>query len=193
MVSYNTSEYVMYASHQTGLRFLRGPSFEGPGMTTMPIHWAERLPAFYVPKIKYLGNPSEKAFIADGARYSWRDDTSDYDLSRYAKYGGAYSDAGAHTDYTKGWNRMCAFDPPIRPKKDPRLFSYRHGGGRPFGPLGQFRLQVGFFDGHTEVMTDTTSANPHLWLPRGATVDLGDRHIYPDVRQRYGTQRITIH
>ena len=199
MVSYNTVETFMYASHRTRLQFRRPVPHreEGGGLTTMPINWAERLPDYYFPRLKYVGNPSWKVFVADGSRFSNLTARSDYDLSRYARFGGAYSDTGPYGDWTKGWNRAAAFPdqtwiPKVAGPYDGRLAAFRHGNGKDHGPLGLFKLQMGFFDGHTEIMTDATSPNPHLWLPTGSTVNIGHQWVYPDVQQRYGRTRITI-
>lgn len=194
MVSYNTSETFMYASRETDFQ-LRRPiphPQEGGGLTTMPIGWVERLPAGYIPRVDRVGNPADKVFLADGARYSSSTTEADYDLSRYARFGGAYSDAGPYSDYTKGWNRIAAFGSPLPIRVDPRIYAYRHGVRRPFRPLGEYKMQMGFFDGHVDTMNDKTSANPHHWLPRGTRLNLNDRHIYEDVRQRFGGGWMTI-
>lgn len=194
MVSYNTSETFMYAAPQTKFQ-LRHPiphGEEGGGLTTMPVGWVERLPPGYRPRVDRIGNPADKVFLADGARYSSSTQEADYDLSRYARFGGAYSDAGPYSDYTKGWNRLAAFGSPIPIKVDARIYAYRHGQRRPFRPLGEYKLQMGFLDGHVNTLTDVTSANPHHWLPRGTELNLNDRHIYEDVRQRFGGGWMTI-
>lgn len=194
MVSYNTSETFMYAARETKfqLRYPIPHAKEGPGLTTMPIGWIERLPPGYLPRVDRIGNPADKVFLADGARYSSSTQEADYDLSRYARFGGAYSDAGPYSDYTKGWNRLAAFGGPLPITVDARIFAYRHGQRAPFRDLGQYKMQMGFFDGHVRTMTDKTSANPHYWLPRGTRVNLDDRHVYEDVRQRFGGGWMTI-
>lgn len=188
MVSYNTAETMMYAAPQTKLQLRRPVPHlnEGGGLTTMPLGWVERLPPWYLPRVKFIGNPAEKVFIADGARYSSTTQVADYDLSRYARFGGSYSDAGPYTDYTKGWNRSAAFQGAIPARVDPRIYAYRHGRRKPFGRLGDYKMEVGFFDGHVQTMNDRTSADPNLWTPRGSRVNLSDYHVYPDVRQKFG-------
>ena len=56
-------------------------------------------------------------------------------------------------------------------------------------------MNVGFFDGHVELMDDSDSANPHLWLPTGSTLETDLDGIWPDVVDRWGPgneQPITI-
>jgi prepilin-type processing-associated H-X9-DG protein len=157
----------------------------GDGRTVARGNWNP--PVGYAPKITKVSNPTRKVFIADGARYSTSTVAPDYDPSYNGTYGGAFSDQGAFTRFSRSWDRALA--PGNGGKKtavDARLYAYRHGTDRPRAAADTFRLNLGFFDGHVENMGDLEAADPSLWVPRGTTVEFSTGQMYPDVLARYG-------
>ena len=123
-------------------------------------------PAKYKPLITKIGLPSEKVFVADGARYSNATEPPDVDLNYDASGGGAFGDMGPWSNKTNCWDRSNAVGNAPRGPVDARIYAFRHGTRRQFGPTDSYRLNVGFFDGHVETMGDLQASNPHLWMPR---------------------------
>ncbi|HUN80888.1 MAG TPA: hypothetical protein VMV81_05185, partial [Phycisphaerae bacterium] len=121
-----------------------------------------------------LGNPSNKIFCADGARYSDISTRPDYDLSPNATWGGTFSDAGAHTTFSKSWDRTGAPGNGTIPSGgyDARAYSFRHSlGPAPLGgPGNAFKGNFLFHDAHVDTLGDLAASNPHLWLPKDSQV-----------------------
>jgi prepilin-type N-terminal cleavage/methylation domain-containing protein/prepilin-type processing-associated H-X9-DG protein len=132
------------------------------------------LPSSYSPKVAKVGQPSEKAYIADGARFVSRGTAPDVDLACYGNLGGAYADQSPSTTFTRSWDRAAATGnsgPSTgAAPRDPRIFAYRHGNKRQFGSTDSYRFNVGFFDGHVETMGDLQGANPKFWYPKGSVL-----------------------
>jgi prepilin-type processing-associated H-X9-DG protein len=153
------------------------------------LNWDEVPKIGYIPRVDLAGAPAEKVFVADGSRYSGpgNGEQPDYYGNIYAGWGGAFSDVGPYSaEYSRSWSRVAAGggnDPRIF--HDPRTWSYRHGKKEPFLPLGNYKMNVGFFDNHVETMNDITSANPHLWLPRGFRLQKHEGNIAADVLEKY--------
>ncbi len=156
-------------------------------------------PEWYLPNLRYVGRPSRKVFVADGARYTYLRQKPDYDLRYYADWGGCFADGSPYLTLSRSWSRELGpgntfgtggvlQGSPIA-RIDPRRYSYRHGNGQARGPWRQFRMNVGFFDGHVELMDDVDSANPHLWLPQGGRCKVNplNSKIAQDVQRRYGS------
>ena len=140
----------------------------------------------YVPRLDQIGSPADKVFVADGARFVdiGPDEGPDTNSEPYSKWGGTFADTGPYTDqFTRSWNRIAGYRQGSDIARDPRVFSYRHGKKEGFLPLGNYRMNMGFFDGHVEVMNDISSANPHHWMPKG--FKLHSDGIAPDVIEKY--------
>ena len=117
-----------------------------------------------------VGTPAKKVFIADGSRYSeiGTEGEPDYNGDPFGGWGGAFCDVGPYSLFSRSWTPEAAgglFNSDVY--VDPRSFSYRHGAKDSFRPLGNYKMNVGFFDTHVETMTDLTSADPHMWMPKG--------------------------
>jgi prepilin-type N-terminal cleavage/methylation domain-containing protein/prepilin-type processing-associated H-X9-DG protein len=179
-------------SYFTAGAFLQVPSTTNPpGSPNPPSAGAELCltsvyssPPNYVPKITKVGETSEKIYIADGARYvrssaGSGSSTPTYYLWWLANDGGAYSDMGAWNNLSSCWNRQNApgngggSSPPLAGALDARLFGFRHGQRVNRGPADSFKFNVGFYDGHVELLGDLQGANPAYWLPSGATIPAG--------------------
>lgn len=144
-------------------------------------------PQGYVPKITKVGAASRKIFIADGARYSTNGIPPDYHPVYDSSQGGAYSDQGAFTLWSRAWDRGWApGNGGGKGRIDARIYGYRHGEMQQKGPANAYRMNAGFFDGHVEMMGDLQAADPSLWVPAGTSVNFSSGQMYPDVLATYG-------
>lgn len=182
MVSYNTCRNQLYPAAQA-------PSMPG---ISLPNDWR--------PSISRIGNPARKAFCADGARYSTCVEPPDYDLTCDAgAYGGAFSDAGPYSAWSRSWDRCRTPGNQASPGghlftgMDPRCYAFRHSAAEPpvGAPANAYRLNVAFYDGHVENQGDLEASNPHQWLPKGTRVE-GASELWPDAAAIYGTSDILI-
>ena len=176
MISYNTAaafQYLPTPSNGSADDIITGKFVSNPGG--------------YSPKLTSVGSPARKIYVADGSRYSNYATPPDVDLNVYGTQGGAYSDYGAYSAFSKSWDRK------IVPGNggggivgwDGRVHAYRHGPTQTGSAGGTWRFNAGFFDGHAEAMDDLTGANPELWLPTGAKVASWSTEAWPDVVSRW--------
>ena len=115
-----------------------------------------KLPASYQPRAERVGNPSHKAALADGFRYLTASGLVNIDASVSPTYYGSFASA---TPTYRG-SRAYGTDQTQEITDGRNLpLSYRHRG----------RMNVAFFDGHTEIMTEHESRNPRYWFPSGST------------------------
>lgn len=186
--SYNTSRNFLWAGQEARLDLAGG----GTGSTRGPTTHAELTPSGYIPRVTNVGAPSKKVYVADGARYNRPDQKPDYDAEPLTNWGGAFADSGPYIYLSRAWSRWAS--PGARPRgwqlimlqrgwADCRLYSFRHGTRNP--GAANFKMNVGFFDGHVELMTDWEAANPHMWIPTGGGIDLTAADIFDDVEQEY--------
>jgi prepilin-type N-terminal cleavage/methylation domain-containing protein/prepilin-type processing-associated H-X9-DG protein len=134
-------------SYNTANFFLQGSGFLGNSTT-------------YIPKITKVGASSQKIFMSDGGR--WTDGTTAPD------YNETYSPSVASNDYSD-YGVMDAFSRAFLPGT-PMLNSMRHGARTLNRPLGDYKFNAVFFDGHAETLDARTAMNPTLWLPKGASL-----------------------
>ncbi len=165
------------------LRHYDGSAGQQWGITHCRPVW--NVPVGYAPRLTRVGNSSRKIYIADGARFSTTRIAPDYDSEYMASHGGAYSDQGAFTRFTRSWDRGMAPGNGATGSADARIYGYRHGQRTAFGPADAYRFNAGFFDGHVESLGDLEGANPEFWVPRGTELTLDGSELYPDVQQRY--------
>jgi prepilin-type processing-associated H-X9-DG protein len=196
MVSYNTSRNFMWLGLDAQVERPPGsPHWSlhrpGTGFARVSPSYADQPPTDYVPFLEQVGRASDKVFIADGSRYNAILLPPDYDIDPLTSWGGAFADSGPYYDYTRAWHRWAAPGAKSRViqqifislgAQDNRLYAYRHGNRVPYQP--DFRMNVGFFDGHVELLNSRDSAKPHLWLPTGGTLRR-DASLYDDVRAIY--------
>lgn len=142
-------------------------------------------PQGYVPKLTRIGDAARKIYIADGARYSTTSVRPDYDINYDGSFGGAYSDQGAWSTFSRSWDRARA---PGNGGSgfDARLYAFRHGSTKHGASADAYRFNAAFFDGHVETLGDLQGADPSLWLPKGTSVTLGGGQTHPDVTRLYG-------
>lgn len=125
----------------------------------------------YSPNINKVGNPAAKIFIADGGRFCESDtDPPDYDLEYGGSTspGGAYADYGPWSAYTRAYGHQAGPLAGGSVVTKPITYSMRHGVRNPKAPLGSFRLNAGFFDGHVETLDGNRALNPNPWIPTGS-------------------------
>jgi prepilin-type processing-associated H-X9-DG protein len=176
MVSYNTASQFHLMPKGTG---------GGTGVTQGSAGMSS--PPGYAPKLNKVGPLSGKIYIADGARYSNADTPPDIDLSVRGSGGGAFSDIGAFTSRTNGWDRSRAPGNSARGSVDARIYAFRHGRVNQNGPSDEYRLNAGFFDGHVETLGDLQASNPNYWMPTGSEYNpSGSFPLFPDAQNRYG-------
>ena len=172
MVSYNTPRYMLmaYAKDEEDAR-VRGLDGSQPGIAWYNNGHSESVPNTWKPVTSKLGVPANKVFMADGSRFSQARSGSeippDYDLSVGGSWGGAFSDAGAYTSFTRSWDRSRAPGNGYIGRIDGRVYGYRHSSGTP--PVGaaanSFKMNLVFQDGHAETQGDLQSTNPHPLRP----------------------------
>lgn len=177
MVSYNTVRTQLFRSE---------PEPGGPppivGVTIMAGNFEEKLPPKWRPSLNKMGNPANKVFCADGARFSTSSIAPDYDLTPLAGWGGAFSDSGAFSPWTRSWDRGWAPGNSRQGSVDGRVYAYRHSTAEPpqGAPGNAFKLNVAFYDGHVDTQGDLESSNPYQWLPMGSRVDPTGGGVWPD-------------
>lgn len=191
MVSYNTCRYQLFVRAENGAE--AGVPADGttPGLSWYNNTQEERLPSDWKPVASRIGVAANKIFCGDGSRYAQANTTfgitlPDYDLGANGSYGGAFSDTGAYTTWSKSWDRARAPMNGYIGKIDGRSFGFRHSTSAnvPVGAKADaYRGNFVFYDGHAETMGDLQAANPHLWLPQGTM--LGPSGLYPDVIARW--------
>ena len=175
MVSYNTVRTQL---------FLAEGGVVGVTMAS-PSH-EEKLPVNWKPNVGRIGSPSNKVFCADGSRFATTTIAPDYDLSPVASWGGAFSDPGAYSTFSRSWDRRWAPGNGSQTGVDARFFAYRHSSAEP--PQGAkadaFKTNLAFHDGHVETQGDLKSSNPFQWLPQGTT--LSTTGTWPDTIVQFG-------
>jgi len=175
MVSYNTCRYQLFV----------GADRPGsPGIEKVPSNHNEQIPRNWGPSTNKIGVPSNKIAVADGSRYATTTISPDYDLSVNASFGGSFSDTGAHSTFSRSWDRAWANG--SRQGVDARFYSFRHATSEPASgaPGDAFKLNAVFHDGHAETLGDLQASNPNLWLPQGTVLSTVD--VYDDTRAAFG-------
>ncbi|MBN2563182.1 MAG: prepilin-type N-terminal cleavage/methylation domain-containing protein [Phycisphaerae bacterium] len=165
MVSYNTVRYQLWY-----------PS-------DVPTNHHTDLPKGWRPSVARIGDASRKVFCADGARYLTETDAPvpDYDLSVAGPYGGAFSDTGAHSSWSRSWDRRRVPGNGSSGPVDGRMYAFRHSTAEPptGAPGNAYKLNLAFYDGHVDTMGDLEASNPHIWLPKGTKLGtVGE--VWPD-------------
>jgi prepilin-type N-terminal cleavage/methylation domain-containing protein/prepilin-type processing-associated H-X9-DG protein len=148
----------------------------------------------YTQKITKVGDTARKVFIADGARYIQagpNGPTYTATVHGGATQGGAYGAGGPWNKLDRAWDRSIApgngGTMPASGIRDPRTYSFRHGGNvKPGGPADTYRMNVGFFDGHVELLGDLQASDPGMWLPKGTSLDMTSSQLNADVLSLYG-------
>lgn len=139
----------------------------------------------FMPKITAVGVSSTKIFMTDGAKWTNNDTTApDYNLgfdNSGSSPGGHYADFGPWDAFTRSFLR-----------KNPIVYSMRHGSREIGASLGAYRFNAVFFDGHVETLDGQTGSNPALWLPRGTTVPASELSAEAKAIYMNGMQSLPI-
>ena len=137
------------------------------------------LPSSYRPRVRFIGPPVAKIFLADGARYS--DTLTKPDLNvkvfttdestQFADAGSCFQNYSKAGIQTHCWDRSLATGNSNANggTVDARIYSFRHGTSSQLRPTGSYKMNAGFFDGHAELITDKDAMNPALWMPTGTS------------------------
>ena len=138
--------------------------------------WWE-LPPGYHPNQSRVGRASDKIYAADATKFANAEILPNYNLAvapgqHDLADSTPYTDYGAFTKHTRAYDRTAAHDPN---GIDCRVFSYRHGTRSPKRPLGQYRMNAVFHDGHAETIDEVRSLDPDLWVPRGTLIPDGSK------------------
>ena len=120
--------------------------------------WVEELPRDYLPKFDRLGQPADKIFLADAARYVDQDDNFTYDIG-YKFFGtGSFSSSGGWWLFSREYGQdLSGQDQPAA------KYSYRHDDG----------IAAVFYDGHCEHLMRDESHSADYWYPRGTVLTNG--------------------
>jgi prepilin-type processing-associated H-X9-DG protein len=180
-----------WISYSTAMVFLLRNSADLPGFTTPSPTQRTNGPSFYnpppgySPKLTKVGKSSLKIYVGDGGRFSAGDPPT-MNLDYVGSTGGAYSDPGAWSRFSRAWDRARA------PGNggttlDARVLSFRHGRTTVGGNADTYRANFAFFDGHVESLGDLEAANPKFWLPKGTSYATGTGEQYPDGAAKYST------
>ena len=122
-------------------------------------------PKGYAPQLGRLANPANKAYLADGNRYTDRQGRLTYDLEWDALAGGAFCNGGPTLLERNGFQFvLSAYHFGERLGE----YGYRHDGG------GERGMVVNYFDGHAEFVTETRSRHPDAWWPKNTQIPFSE-------------------
>ncbi|MCK4660909.1 MAG: hypothetical protein KAV82_15420, partial [Phycisphaerae bacterium] len=158
MVSYNSMRMMYYFEDSVPL----DPALERYARV-VEVGCDTQLPVGYHPQLGNIGPPSEKVFVADGARYLTVDGINDYDYAWDACCGGMYASGGPTLpeQYLRSYFRSAMY-----PEFATRAYRHAHG-----ATLG---LNAVHFDGHVEWISEWASRHPAKWFPSGTVIPLWD-------------------
>jgi prepilin-type N-terminal cleavage/methylation domain-containing protein/prepilin-type processing-associated H-X9-DG protein len=192
MTSYSTSIDFMMLRYQ-----LRDSKWTfGGGYVSRP-EW--NVPASYVPKINKIGDPTQKIFLAEGARFvdaggtgSTTTVVADFDAGLVSTNGGLHSEQRGYCGNPTSFNRsrllLGAYSTlgtgTITQSKFLLAFA-RHGSRKGGGKLGDYKMQVAFFDGHVENLPVIEAFNPRYWSPKGTEIQVDNTQVYQVIINRY--------
>jgi len=135
----------------------------------------------YRPQLSKIGSPSEKINAFEGHRFATPTSNDGPTISMLIAEGGggAFAGVGAWWAESKEFNRAVApgedlssaFSRNPGVLKDPRRWAFRHGTrASAVDPSGKQVLgNVGFWDGHVELMNDEQVTDPDMWFPTGTS------------------------
>lgn len=112
----------------------------------------------YVPRLSKIGNPTQKAAIYEGSRFTDESGVVTYDIARVASFGGSFADTGPWFRANRSLVRQTNNNTPAK------KYAFRHGGGKPNSIATG---NIVFFDGHGQTENDLTATNPDFWFPSG--------------------------
>jgi hypothetical protein len=158
------------ASYATVREFLyfgkQGNTYDG---VNLPFWWNIRTPSSYRPRLNHLVRAAEKIWLAEGTPWWPADDVHDAPIGYKARYGGAFSAAGAPSSFSRGYANNVASINPADGTPQPALrdrYAYRHALS-----AGQPGMQSLRFDGHVAPLSKAEAIhNVDLWYPSGSQV-----------------------
>ncbi|MBC7835078.1 MAG: type II secretion system protein [Phycisphaerales bacterium] len=126
----------------------------------------------YTPKTSLIGSEHMKVAVFEGHRYANHNTDPDFDFDVDASFGGAFGGVGGWKNDSKELNRFIAPGEPGAAfggfgLSDARTWAFRHGAKRDGSKVTKAFGNVGFFDGHIELMDDGKATNPDIWFPTG--------------------------
>jgi prepilin-type N-terminal cleavage/methylation domain-containing protein/prepilin-type processing-associated H-X9-DG protein len=142
-------------------------------------------PSAYNTTMAKVGDAARKIALADGGRFSNSGAAPTVGLNYNTSNGAAFSDQGAPFKFTSSWHRGKAPGNGGTGAFDGRVFGFRHGSNVPGAPADAYKLNVGFFDGHVELLGDLEASNPGFWWPKGTELDINDAQVWADVKRAY--------
>ena len=142
-------------------------------------------PPSYNNTFSKAGDNTRKIAIADGGRYSNSGAAPTVGLAYNTSNGGNFADQGAPFKFSNSWHRGKVPGNGGSGQFDGRIFAFRHGQTKPGLPADAFKLNVGFLDGHVELMGDLEVSNPGFWWPKNTELSINSGQVWPDVKQKY--------
>lgn len=148
------------------------------------------LPANYRPNLNLIGNPGQKIFLAEGARW-WNASGSFAPTTTLTLYttspGGMSGDYGPWSGYTRSYCFGTTGN------TDQRMAAMRHGTGRsPGGSYKSFQMNVSYFDGHVETLDGLAASDPALWWPTGTQIPTAEANGKSEIMKKYWPNNTTI-
>jgi prepilin-type processing-associated H-X9-DG protein len=135
------------------------------------------------PRLNLVGTPSRKVALYEGSRFVDAGNPANLfpnvDINvpppGGGTFGGAFSDTGPWLFNNRSLDRKTAPGQTLRAAAasgsvpDVRRFAFRHGpNGR--GLAGDVKGNMGFFDGHVDLVSDFEATNPEFWFPSGTII-----------------------
>jgi len=142
-------------------------------------------PPSYNNTFSKAGDNTRKIAIADGGRYSNSGAAPTVGLAYNTSNGGNFADQGAPFKFSNSWHRGKVPGNGGSGQFDGRIFAFRHGQRKPGLPADSFKLNVGFLDGHVELMGDLEVSNPGFWWPKNTQLSINNGQVWADVKQKY--------
>lgn len=164
MVSYNTfRNFLMWPRTMVD----RDPSQPWGPLAPVPKASFDHLngntlqPKTYLPRLGRVANPSIKAYVADGNRFTNEDNVVSYHYEWDAEDGGMFCNGGPTMPEQDGADFVLSsyhYDEQLG------SYGYRHRRGKQRG------IAINFFDGHCEFMTEDKTRQPDTWWPKGTII-----------------------
>jgi prepilin-type N-terminal cleavage/methylation domain-containing protein len=164
-------DFLLYPANTKGLSGEFG-EVGAPGTGTYPFWWTT--PLGYAPRITKIRNSSDKIFVADATKFSnggpWTYYTAiSPDNNTPNRNSGPFTDMGAPFYCTAAYDRG-AINQVSTSTFDGRAFSFRHGTLKQFQPLGPYRLNAIFYDGHAATLDEYDATDVKHWLVSGSVI-----------------------
>lgn len=132
--------------------------FDNIGGRTLP-------PKNHKPNLDLIANPSGKAYLADGNRFTTASGLTTYDLEWDALDGGAFCNGGPTLrEYDGPQFVLSAYHFSRRLGR----FGYRHRAN------GEWGIVVNYLDGHCDRLSESESRQPDTWWPKGTIIPFQD-------------------